>query len=251
MSKINNNIYYKPDSKNSKKKFVRGGDTNSIYDDNKFDNNKFNDNNEIDCNQDVNWSVMVEQDGCENNQVYGLRVVKPGSLIDRFGPPNGGFFAPIFNHPFTYSSRSIPYIIHSPMCESEYDKAVRQQYHVYKVIKEFIVFECGAAPFKTYGTEGGAHQYFLKNSKTQEYSSQFIYDKNKQTFIFDDKRNQIKSVSELETQNYIQEIQPTSYPDFGVFHGGSKRRKQKPTHRKKISKRRKNKTKKIKKTKQK
>jgi len=230
----NNNIDCKPKRKNNKKKFFRGG----------FMINN-NDNNKINCNQNVDWSHMVEKDGCENNKLHGLRIVKPGSFIDRFGPPTGGFFSPIFNHPFSYSSRSIPYIIHTQMCEGEYDKVVRQQYHVYKVIREFVVFECTAAPFTKYGTQGGAYQYFLKNSKTQEYSSQFIYDKNNQTFIFDGKRNQIKSVYDLETENYIQEIQPTSYPNFRVFNGGSRCRKQKPTHRKKISKRRKNKTRKI------
>ena len=56
------------------------------------------------------------------------------------------------------------------------------------------------------------------------------------------KRNQIKSVYDLERLNYIQEIKTTNYPDFGVFYGGSKRRKQKTIHRKKISRRRKNKT---------
>ena len=47
------------------------------------------------------------------------------------------------------------------------------------------------------------------------------------------KRNQIKSVYDLERLNYIQEIKTTNYPDFGVFYGGSKRRKQKTIHRKK------------------
>jgi len=187
------------------------------------------------CEIDPNWDYVKGKNGCDGGKMYSskkptkTRPVKVNTYIDRFGYPTGSFFSPLYQGgPWSYSSRSIPYIKHTPDCENTYELQKNKMYHLYKVIKEFNVYHCGAEPIPYYGTEGGAEQYFLKNDES--YSQ---YDKNAP----------ITNVQDLLDKDYIEEIDPTEYPLFGVYDGGSKHRKQKPTHRKKISKRRKNKAK--------
>jgi len=166
---------------------------------------------DIDClGHYVDWSNIPEENGCENNKLYGTVELKKDSIIDRFGPETGAFFSPVLNieTPYTYSARSIPYIKHSIACEKSYNSTynhnTNNNYHQYKVIKKFRVFQCAAAPSEYYNTEGGAFQYFLYklNDNGIEYSQKGI-----------------QNIQDLITGGYIEERPKEfiNYPEFGVF----------------------------------
>ena len=208
----------------------------------KEDPGKYNKYTIEECNENVDWTFVPEKNGCIDSKVWSkskssscidkLFVLKEG-IIDRFGDETGSYFSPIplidkkFT-PYNYSSRSIPYIKQVSNCEKQYkityNNNNNNNYHQYKVLKTFNVFRCVAAPIEKYDTNGGAIQYFLK------------YDD-----IFANFR--IENMKDLIDGDYIKEISKKTneffgYPEFGVYGG-----KQKPTHRKKISKKRKNKSK--------
>ena len=178
-------------------------------------------------NMDINWDSVHEEKGCKNSE-FSLYTTKKGEVLDRFGDTNGSYFSPVpiidGNYvPYTYTSRSIPYIFALGSCMNYYSKLYTKykpnNYHRYVVKKPFNVYNCTAASVIKFGTPGGAVQYFLTKG-----------------------HHEFNNIQELIDKDYIEEIffndvleRFDNYPLFGSYNkGGNKHRKRK-TH-KKISK---------------
>jgi len=102
----------------------------------------------------INWPP---NDGClDSNEPL---TVKAGSYIDRYGGTGGYFVSP---YGYSYNQRSLPYISSEPVCANYYNEVYNvnnpnENYHIYKVNKDFDVSACKVAPY--FGAEGGAIQY--------------------------------------------------------------------------------------------
>jgi Tuberculosis necrotizing toxin len=117
----------------------------------------------------INWPP---KDGCLADPVPFT--VKKGTVIDRFGGPTGFFMSP---EGYTYVQRSLPYISSEAECVNYYRYVYNldnplQNYHLYRVNKDFDVLACEAAP--AFGAPGGAIQYKYSKSIQQLLDENFI-----------------------------------------------------------------------------
>lgn len=132
------------------------------------------------CDKSKDPIVWPLNDGCLHDPIP--LTIQVGSILDRFGGTGGFFMSPLG---FSYTERSLPYILSDPTCVNYYNEVYNlnnpdENYHMYKVQKEFTVLTCHAAPF--FGAPGGAIQYKTSNPIYQLISDKIISEVNVQHF---------------------------------------------------------------------
>ena len=124
----------------------------------------------------IDWIHEAPNNGC-NDEVKPIKL-GVDTIIDRFGPPSGSYFSPFKNNetPYSYMSRSLPYITNVVYCVREYNEVYdmpKHIYHVYIVLKEFTVNSCTAS--KAFNAPGGAIQYIaVDETKTNNPTTMTI-----------------------------------------------------------------------------
>jgi len=160
--------------KNGRRSVKHGGGVENINDVNNVDakRRRLSMNYHELCNNSnkpIDWIHEAPNNGCKDNTLEPKKL-GIGTRIDRFGPPTGSYFSPFKNDgtPYSYMSRSLPYINNIEFCVKEYNEVYdmpKHIYHVYKVLKEFTVNSCTAS--KAFGAPGGAIQYIAVVDETK------------------------------------------------------------------------------------
>ncbi|KAH8882175.1 hypothetical protein GQ53DRAFT_798893 [Thozetella sp. PMI_491] len=115
-------------------------------------------------NSTSGWWNYPPQDGFALNTsgrpILGDETLQKGTLLDRFGSEQGGFLSPAGA---PYMQRALPPSnLNTPAADAKRNPSYPYNYHVYQVLKPFVVQAGVIAPW--FGQPGAGVQYKLLNS---------------------------------------------------------------------------------------